>query len=103
MTQFLYNTYPVNMQIDQAGPDLLLKPGITEAFIACGLLDGCDLNIEEVNWRCVVMNWNLPVRIQKSGKNPYRMGDKRRQEDALAKYRADAEREFDQFFGGHLQ
>ena len=37
ITQFLYNTYPINMQIDEAGPELLLKPGIREAFLACGI------------------------------------------------------------------
>lgn len=75
MTQFLYNTYPINMQIDEAGPELLLKPGIAEAFVSCGLLDGCDLKIEEVNWQRVVDNWKLPVKITKDGRNPYRMGD----------------------------
>ena len=83
MTAFLYNTYPINMQIDQAGPDLLLKPGICEAFAACGLLDDCDLKIEEVNWRRVVDNWNLPIQVDKKDpRNPYRMGDARRQTEA---------------------
>jgi len=40
MTQWLYNTYPVNMQIDIAGPELLLKPHIREAFLASGVLNG---------------------------------------------------------------
>jgi hypothetical protein len=75
MTQFLYSAYPVNLQIDEAGPELLLRPGIREAFLSCGLLEGCDLNINEVNWTRVVANWNLPVAIIKSGRNPYRMGD----------------------------
>ena len=75
MTQFLYNTYPINLQIDEAGPELLLKPGIREAFLSCGLLDGCDLNIDEVNWAQVVANWALPVQHRKSPTNPYKMGD----------------------------
>ncbi|HZP02635.1 MAG TPA: hypothetical protein VFD30_20460 [Terriglobia bacterium] len=75
MTQFLYNTYPINMQIDEAGPELLLKPGITDAFVMCGLLEGCDLKIEEINWRRVVANWNLPVKVKRDGRNPYRMGE----------------------------
>jgi hypothetical protein len=76
MTQFLYNTYPINMQIDEAGPELLLKPGVCEAFEASGLLNGCDLTIGEINWQRVVDNWNLPVAINKKDpRNPYRMGD----------------------------
>ena len=75
MTQFLYNTYPINLQIDEAGPEMLLKPGIREAFLSCGILDRCDLNINEVNWATVVANWQLPVKIPKDPTNPYRMGD----------------------------
>ncbi len=75
MTQFLYNTYPINMQIDEAGPELLLKPGIREAFLSSGLLAHSDLNIDEVDWERVVANWDLPVKIQRSGMNPYRMGE----------------------------
>jgi hypothetical protein len=75
MTQFLYNTYPINMQIDDAGPELLLNPAIREAFTRCGLLEHADLNIDEVNWAAVVRNWKLPVAIRESGKNPYRMGE----------------------------
>jgi len=75
MTQFLYNTYPINMQIDESGPELLLNPLIREAFQRCGLLNHCDLNIDEVNWAEVVKNWKLPVEIHKDGRNPYRMGE----------------------------
>ncbi len=75
MTQFLYNTYPINMQIDEAGPELLLRPGIREACLSSGLLVHSDLNIDEVDWGQVVANWDLPVKIQKNGMNPYRMGE----------------------------
>ena len=75
MTQFLYNTYPINMQIDDSGPELLLNPAIREYFIRCGLLAHSDLNIDEVDWTEVVCHWKLPVKIQKSGMNPYRMGE----------------------------
>jgi hypothetical protein len=96
MTEFLYNTYPVNMQIDEAGPELLLKPGIAEAFVSSGLLDECDMDIEEVNWRCVVQNWKLPVKIKKSALNPYRMGDSSRRKEAREKYLADQQRAFEE-------
>lgn len=75
VTQFLYNTYPVNLQIDEAGPELLLKPGIREAFLSSGLLDDCDLDMREVNWNDVVANWEKPVKTVLTGQNPYRMGD----------------------------
>lgn len=75
MTQFLYTTYPVNMQIDEAGPELLLNPMIPQAFEMSGLLQGCDLSIEEINWQRVVDNWKLPVKVKHDGRNPYRMGE----------------------------
>lgn len=77
MTQFLYNTYPINMQIDEAGPQVLLNPLIRDAFLMSGILDGCDMSIEEINWHYLVENWSLPVKIQKTGLNPYRMGESR--------------------------
>jgi hypothetical protein len=84
MTQFLYNTYPVNMQIDIAGPELLLKLHIREAFLMCGVLNDCDLHIDEIDWRRVVENWSLPVKVAKSALNMYRMGDHARQKKAVA-------------------
>jgi len=89
MTQFLYNTYPINMQLDEAGPELLLKPGIREAFVSCGILDRGDLKIDEIDWQRVVDNWDLPVPINKKDpRNPYRMGEspraKKRNAGALA-------------------
>lgn len=84
MTQFLYNTYPVNMQIDEAGPELLLKRGVVEAFESCGLLSHCDLKLNEINWQWLVANWKLPVKIAKDSRNPYRMGEGKRRGAALA-------------------
>ena len=83
MTGFLYNTYPINMQIDEAGPELLLKPMIRDAFLMSGILDGCDMSVDEIDWQRVVDNWNLPVAVAKNdGRNPYRMGDTKRQAEA---------------------
>ena len=65
MTEFLYNTYPINWQIDQVGPELLLKPDFAEAaFVCSGLMDGCEMQIQEVNWQRVVENWKLPVQVR---------------------------------------
>jgi hypothetical protein len=39
-------------------------------------MDGCEMQIQEVNWQRVVENWKLPVKIDKKNpRNPYRMGD----------------------------
>jgi hypothetical protein len=97
MTQFLYNTYPINMQIDQAGPGLLLKPMIREAFLSCGILDGCDLNIDEVVWARVVDNWHLPVKINKKDpRNPYRMGEVRAANEARDRHERETRKSFEQ-------
>jgi hypothetical protein len=75
VTQFLYNTYPANSIIDERGPEMLLSPGIGEAFISSGLMDRADMDIREVDWKAVVANWDLPVKIAKDPRNPYRMGE----------------------------
>jgi hypothetical protein len=74
VTEFLYNTYPANTIIDESGPELLLKPGIREAFLQSGLMDRADLNIDEVNWQNIVTNWHLPVKAKRTAVNPYTMG-----------------------------
>jgi hypothetical protein len=84
MTQFLYNTYPINQQIDEAGPELLLKPLVAECFRASGLLDDCDLKIEEIDWARLVANWKLPVKVTKGAKNCYTMGESRARRQRLA-------------------
>ena len=75
LTQFLYNTYPTNMIIDEAGPELLLKPGVGDALVQSGIMGASDMRIEEVNWQNIVEHWELPVEIKLSPINPYRMGD----------------------------
>jgi hypothetical protein len=76
MTQFLYNTYPVNMIIDEAGPEMLLNADFMRmAVTSSGIMQGCEMDIGEVDWQRVVENWKLPVKIQKSPLNPYRMGE----------------------------
>ncbi len=78
MTEFLYNTYPVNMIIDERGPEMLLNAeSMRMALLSSGVMDPahCEMDVNEINWRRVVDNWNLPVKLSKSGRNPYRMGD----------------------------
>jgi hypothetical protein len=82
-TQFLCNTYPINMGLDRSGPELLLHPQMREAVLMSGLLEKCDMNVDEVNWQKVVANWNLPIECKTSPTNPYRMGDYQREQEAL--------------------
>lgn len=96
MTQFLYHAYPINMQIDQAGPQLLLNPMIREAFLMCGILEKSDLHIDEIDWPTVVKNWNLPVKIHRNSRNPYRMGDLKRWEQAKEDWNREQQEAFNQ-------
>jgi hypothetical protein len=78
MTEFLYNTYPVNMIIDERGPEMLLNAEcMRSALLSSGVMDPahCEMDVNEINWQRVYDNWNLPVKVKKSGLNPYRMGD----------------------------
>ena len=101
MTAFLYNTYPLNLQLDQTGPQLLLNPMIRDAFLMSGILDKCDLTIDEINWQRVVDNWNLPVEIaKKDPRNPYRMGDENRRKEAMREAGLDDDNLSLSMFGG---
>ena len=82
-TQFLYNTYPINMQLDRSGPQVLLHPEMRQAILLCGLLNRCDMNVDELDWQRIVDNWDLPVACEPSATNPYRMGDHRREREAM--------------------
>lgn len=87
VTEFLYNTYPANSIIDERGPEMLLHPQVGEAFVQSGLMGRADMDIREVNWQTVVANWYLPVKVAKNNpRNPYRIGDAKRQREALRQY-----------------
>jgi hypothetical protein len=82
MTEFLYNTYPVNMLIDERGPEMLLNAEFMRmALLSSGVMDPahCEMDVNEINWQRVVDNWDLPVKVAKSGLNPYRMGDAKKE------------------------
>ncbi len=90
VTEFFYNTYPVNMLIDEAGPEILLREGVAgwsdpdvpaglpfvaQALVGSGIMKECEMDIREIDWVRLVENWNLPVKTKKGARNPYRMGD----------------------------
>ncbi len=81
VTEFIYNTYPVNMIIDERGPDILLHPLAGKAF-KMTILQGCEMDASEINWQRVVDNWKLPVRQLRGAKNPYTMGEAARRREA---------------------
>jgi hypothetical protein len=82
MTEFLYNTYPVNSIIDRAGPEMLLQADfIRQAFLSSGIMERSEMDIREVNWQRVVANWKLPVKVKLTPRNPYRMGDAKEDSD----------------------
>src|SRR5436853_4724804 len=70
VTTFLYNTYPINMQLDESGLQLLLQPGMRQAFAY--MIPNCDMSDSEINWEIVVENWHLPVVEHLGPTNPYR-------------------------------
>ena len=77
MTQFLFETYPINWIIDERGPEMLLNAEFMRmAFIQCGLMEHCpDMDIRQIDWRRLVDNWNLPVKVKGGARNLYRMGE----------------------------
>jgi hypothetical protein len=40
------------------------------------------MGIASIDWQRVVDNWNLPVKVNRDGRNPYRMGDATRRKEA---------------------
>lgn len=73
VTEFLYNAYPINMQLDKDGPRILLHPQMRQAFH--GIIESSDMRDEEINWELVVENWSLPVCQKRGPTNPYTVGD----------------------------
>ncbi len=84
VTEFLYNTYPVNEQLDRSGPQILLVPHMRQAFAP--ILKNCDMSVDEIDWPTIVRNWSLPVKTKRGPRNPYTMGEYKRNEDAKAEY-----------------
>lgn len=75
MTEFLYNNYPLNMQLDESGPEILLSPHTPLMLEQSGVMDGSDLKASEVDWVRLVANWRMPVETRRGPKNPYSMGE----------------------------
>lgn len=75
VTEFLMNSYPLNMQLEDYGPEILLHPGMTEQFTPLMQVHHAQANPEEINWELVVRNWHLPVKVKRGPTNPWSPGD----------------------------
>jgi hypothetical protein len=86
VTEWLMNTYPINMQIEEMGYEALLNPGIQEMF--GGLMESAkaDARPDEINWELVVANWHLPLNVKRSATNPYLPGDALREKLSEMEY-----------------
>jgi hypothetical protein len=101
VTEFLYNTYPVNEILDRSGPQILLVPHMRNAFAP--ILQDCDMGVDEINWALIVQNWSLPVKTKRGARNPYSMGEyaeRERAKQAQEKAQDEAEDALAKALGG---
>ena len=98
---WLRNTYPVNMLLDESGPKILLYPHIREMVSGIMQSHDADAKIDEINFNLIVENWELPWShtVKMSGMNPYNperdgpANRARRQENLKRLNETDAERQ----------
>lgn len=69
---WLRNTYPVNVQLAESGPKILLHPQIRELFATIMQQALSDASPDEVNWNRLVEYWDLPFAepVKPSARNP---------------------------------
>jgi hypothetical protein len=71
VTQFLLNTYPCNMLLDENGPGALRVLALQEQFADIMRVGMADAHPDEIDWEAVIANWDLPVKVERSATNPY--------------------------------
>ena len=76
---FLRNTYPCNMLLDENGPTILLHISVREQFAEIMRGAMADAKPDEINWNLIVENWELPFaqKVKPSAMNPYVPGKDR--------------------------
>jgi hypothetical protein len=76
---FLRNTYPCNMLLDESGAKVLLQPALRQSFAEIMRVANADAKPDEINWNLIVENWELPfpTKVKQSAMNPYRPGEDR--------------------------
>jgi hypothetical protein len=71
-TEWLINTYPLNLHFDENGPEHLRHPQIQEQFAEMMRVAKADARPDEIDWERVIANWDLPVQVVKGNpRNPY--------------------------------
>lgn len=69
---WLRNTYPINMQLAESGPGILVHPHIRELFADIMRVGHADADPDEINWNLINENWDLPFphKIKPTSTNP---------------------------------
>ena len=69
---WLRNTYPINMQLAESGPGILVHPHIRELFADIMRVGCADANPDEINWNLINENWELPFpnKVKPRADNP---------------------------------
>jgi hypothetical protein len=69
---WLRNTYPVNIQLAESGPKILLHEGIRKMFSDIMRAGNADAKPDEINWNLIVENWELPFadKVKPTNTNP---------------------------------
>lgn len=85
---WLRNTYPINMQLAESGPKILVHPHIRELFADIMRTAGADADPDEINWNLVNENWDLPFadKVKPRADNP--ITQKELDEIKAGKYKA---------------
>jgi hypothetical protein len=96
VTEWMANTYPCNMILEESshGAQILLVPQIQEQFASIMLAANADASPEEIDWQQVVANWDLPLKVKRSGVNPHLPGDSMRRKLGHKEYKRE---QFDMF------
>lgn len=60
MHDWLRNTYPINLQLAESGPRILLYPHVRDVFAGIMRAGNSDATLDEINWNYIVECWDLP-------------------------------------------
>lgn len=76
VTEYLANSYPINMLLERSGPEVLRHPALRTPFAEIMESGHANMRIEEIDWDKVVDNWSLPLpQVKRGAMNPHEPGD----------------------------
>ena len=68
----LMNIYPLNMTLDEKGPECLRHPSSRAQFAELMAVAISDASPEDIDWDRVIADWDLPITIFRNNpQNPY--------------------------------